>query len=128
MLASGSIILIFSASHLASVGLTAYIEDLVAANRRIFGVLGSGIYFTWAPPLLLSGTCNSDLIISISALTAWISTAVGEESTLSAASKAAIETILKNGGGGGQNNSCTRVRLPSAISRHDNKKIWAVGA
>ena len=127
VLANGSIIMIFSASHLANVGLTAYVEDLVAANRRISGVLGRSIYFTGAPPLLLGGTYNSDLIISISALTAWIGTAVGEESTLSSASKVAFETILENGGGGGQYNSCSRVRLPCAISSHDNKKIWAVG-
>ena len=38
----------------------------------------------------------------------------------------AIDTILENGGGGGQYSSCTRVRLPTSLSSHDNKKIWMV--
>ena len=45
-LASGSIILIFMATHLANVGRASYIEDLVAANKCILGTLGSGCYCT----------------------------------------------------------------------------------
>ena len=127
ILASGSIILIFSASHLSNVGLAAYVEDLVAANRRILGALGGGVYFSAAPPMLMGGTGNGDLIVSISALTAWISTAVGEDTSFIVSSKVAMDTLLENGGGGGQYSSCTRVRLPTSLSSHDNKKIWAVG-
>ena len=126
-LASGSIILIFMATHLANVGRASYIEDLVAANKCILGTLGSGCYFSAAPPMLLGCTGNSDLIVSISALTAWINTSVGEDSTFSGSSKVTIDTILENGGSGGQYSSCTRVRLPLSLSSHDNKKIWVVG-
>ena len=61
-LASGSLVLIFSATHLANVGLAAYIEDLVATKKRILGGLGRDIHFSPAPPMLLYGTGNRDLI------------------------------------------------------------------
>ena len=49
-LSPGSIIMIFSLSHIANVGVAAYIEDLVACRKRLVGALGSNIYVTAAPP------------------------------------------------------------------------------
>ena len=47
-LSDGSVVMVFSAAHLALVGLTGYIEDLVAARRRLLTALGKNIYFTAA--------------------------------------------------------------------------------
>ena len=49
-LAPSSIILLFSMSHIAQVGVAAYIEDLVAAKIRLRAVLGADIYVSTAPP------------------------------------------------------------------------------
>ena len=49
-LTNGSIVMIFTASHLANVGLASYIEDLVVAKRKLAAALGRGIYFAAAPP------------------------------------------------------------------------------
>ena len=54
----GSIVMVFSAVHLALIGLTAYIEDLVCARKRLLANLGPNIYITAAPLLLLSGSSN----------------------------------------------------------------------
>ena len=52
---SGSTILLFSATHLAHVGIAGYIEDLVATRKRITAALGNNIYVSTAPPLLMCG-------------------------------------------------------------------------
>ena len=52
---------------------------------------------------------------------------MGEDTSFIVSSKVAMDTLLENGGGGGQYSSCTRVRLPTSLSSHVNKKIWAVG-
>ena len=44
-LVRGRVVLMFSASHLSNAGLAAYIEDLVAAKKRVLGALGRDIYF-----------------------------------------------------------------------------------
>ena len=54
-LGSGSIILLFSATHLSHVGIAGYIEDMVAARKRISAALGGDIYVSTAPPLLMCG-------------------------------------------------------------------------
>ena len=126
-LTNGSIIMMFSASHLANVGLAGYIEDLVSARRKLAAALGRGIYFAAAPPMLLGGTRNTDLISNISALTAWVNLAAEEDSRFSATSDIALQIMLENGSNGGQRYSCTRVRLPASLDNLDKKTVWAVG-
>ena len=115
----------FSASHLANVGISAYIEDLAAAKKRITGGLGRDIYFSSAPPMLLSGTGNSELITNITALVDWVSNRVPEEVNFISSSRVALDVIIENGRGGSQTGPTTRMRLPVSLDGHD-KKIWAV--
>ena len=68
---AGSVVLLGSASHLADVGLTAYIEELCAVAQRIQSLQGGCIYFSPCPMLLLNGSNNSMLIRAIIELTAW---------------------------------------------------------
>ena len=77
--------------------------------------------------MLLGGTRKTDLIINISALTAWVDQAAEEDSHFTATSDIALEIILENGSNGGQRNSCTRVRLPASMDSLDKKTVWAIG-
>jgi hypothetical protein len=69
---SGGIILIFSAAHLANVGLVAYIQDLLAAETKLQARLSKETRVQPLPPLLLQGTGDSNLIRDLVSLEAWI--------------------------------------------------------
>ena len=127
-LSHGSIVLLFSASHLARVGLTAYVEDLVTAKRRLSTTLGDDLYFTAAPPLLMGGTTNSELVKNIFALTGWVTNTLPEEIRLDKANEAALKIILDNGYGGSQQTGSSRVRLPASINKLEPCNIWSVGS
>ena len=68
----GSIIMIFSLSHIANVGVAACIEDLVACRKHLVGALARDIYVTAAPPLLLPGIALPAVIRDITSLHGWI--------------------------------------------------------
>jgi hypothetical protein len=57
-----SIVLLFSGTHLARAGATAYMEDLVTAVAALKAILGQEIKVTPLPPLFLGG-CNSTATI-----------------------------------------------------------------
>ena len=120
-LVRGSVVLMFSASHLANAGLAAYIEDLVAAKKRVLGALGKDIYFSAAPPMLLPGTGNRELISNITALVDWINKGVAEEVNFNISGRVALDAIMENGRGGGQHGATTRLRLPATIDGLDRK-------
>ena len=120
-LTRGSVVLLFSATHLANVGLAAYIEDLVEAKKRILGALGRDIYISSAPPMLLAGTGNKELISNIFALEEWVSYGVTEEINFYSSSRVALDTILENGRGGGQHCNTSRLRLPASLDSQEKK-------
>ena len=127
-LSDGSVVMVFSAAHLALVGLTGYIEDLVAARRRLLTALGKNIYFTAAPPLLLGGSRCSELVKNIFALVGWAGQTFPEEIRLEEASNTALNILLENGHGGAQPATATRVRLPLYTTSIEPSKIWTVGS
>jgi hypothetical protein len=59
---AGNIVLMFSASHLAKVGLSAYIMDHVEASNRIKSKWGRETRVGALPPLLLAGCPDASLI------------------------------------------------------------------
>jgi hypothetical protein len=61
----GSVILVFSATFLATVGLELYTMEMQEAERRIHNVLGRETIFQPLPPILLGGTSDSNLIRSL---------------------------------------------------------------
>jgi hypothetical protein len=67
----GSTILIFSASHLANVGLAAYCSDLLKARDKIWKQTGNKTVVGPLPPILLGGSNNAELIRNIFELVAW---------------------------------------------------------
>ena len=127
-LCGGSILLIFSASHLARVGITAYIEDMVTAKMRLTTRIGNTSHVSAAPPMLMCGTSNSELIKNIFALTGWTNQALPEDIRLDASNNIALEIILENGQGGSQPVSSTRVRLPISIDSYEPYRVWCVGS
>ena len=127
-LSHGSIVLFFSASHLSRVGLTAYIEDLVIAKRRLSSTLGEDLYITATPPLLMGGTANSEMVKNIFALTGWVTNTLPEEIRLNKSNEEALRIILENGYGGSQQTGSSRVRLPASINKIEPCNIWSVGS
>ena len=127
-LCDGSIVMVFSAAHLALVGLHAYTEDMVLARRSLLSSLGPNIYFTAAPPLLLCGSTNSELLKNTFALTGWANSALTEEERLDMSSDTALGVILENGHGGAQLDGSSRMRLPTSITSLGHSKIWSVGS
>jgi hypothetical protein len=67
----GSIVLLFTASHLADVGLAMYTEDLLAARKMIKEKTGMGTLVSPLPPMLLGGCSDPALLRSIYELTVW---------------------------------------------------------
>ena len=126
-LSPGSIIMIFSLSHIANVGVAAYIEDLVACRKRLVGALGGDIYVTAAPPLLLPGVALPAAIRDISSLHDWIEGGVAEEVLFKTACDEALEAISDNGYGEAQVEVSARLRTSANLSGGTAQKIWATG-
>jgi hypothetical protein len=67
----GSLILMFSGSHMARAGTVGYIEDLLAATASIKSVMGQELRVAPLPPMFLGG-CNSPEVLRIAAeVSAW---------------------------------------------------------
>jgi hypothetical protein len=70
-LPSGSIILALSVAHLACVGLEAYIEDHLEAERGLKKKFGRDTRVGLLPPLLLAGCNNQATVRALYELLAW---------------------------------------------------------
>ena len=101
-LCPGSLILLFSVTHIAQVGIAGYIEDLVSARKRLKEKLGDSIYVSAAPLLLLCGLDREESIRDIFDLQEWIGGAVPEELHFKSANYEALCAIMENGDGGAQ--------------------------
>ena len=126
-LGSGSIILLFSATHLSYVGIAGYIEDMVAARKRISAVLGGDIYMSTAPPLIMCGMEREETIRDVFDLQEWIVGGVAEEIQFKAANAEALCSIMENGYGGAQTEHKARIWLPVSLSGPLAQKIWSTG-
>ena len=112
---AGSVVLLGSASHLADVGLTAYIEELCAVAQRIQSLQGGCIYFSPCPMLLLDGSNNSMLIRAIIELTAWSNVVFADSvSYCAGAMRDAASGLRKNSTGDCATSSC-RLLLPAGL-------------
>jgi hypothetical protein len=69
---AGSVVVLASASHLARVGTAAYARDFVHEGGRLVSTKGGGIELVHGVPILLSGTEDSALIRSMTALQHWL--------------------------------------------------------
>ena len=123
----GTVILLASASHLGSVGLAGYAEDLVRASKLIMTALSSRVTVRAGPLVLLGGTDDPALIRAMAEMVGWISNLkdTGEGfpgDTL----KAALLVARNHGEGGVQPSPLIKIRLPVSLLSYE-KKTWESG-
>jgi hypothetical protein len=119
----GSVVLISSASHLASVGTAGYAEDVVRCTKLLLQAFRDGITVKHGVPILMEGTDSPELIRSLSEIDGWLSHLNGGDSFPLAARKAAL-LAQKNAGSGTQADFSQRIRLPKNLSTFE-KVTWA---
>ena len=61
----GSVILLGSASHLASVGTAVYAEELILVFKSLRQMLVGEVYIMHCPPMLMDGSSNAALLRAI---------------------------------------------------------------
>ena len=91
-LPAGSVVAMFSASHLANVGTAAYTQALANEARRLRNIFGANLTVAAAPPLLMNGTSMPRLCRSLLEVGAWLKT-LKEDNITGNSWKAAIELI-----------------------------------
>ena len=124
---AGSVVLLGSASHLADMGLTAYVKELCAVAQRIQSLQGGCIYFSPCPMLLLAGSNNNMLIRAIIKLTAWSNVVFADSVRYcTGAMREAASGLRKNSTGNCAASSC-RLLLPAGIRPVSLKKKWESG-
>ena len=121
----GSVVLLGSATHLATVGSSGYAEDFVEASLRIGAVLHRSSVVAAAPMVLLDGSRDPALIRSIVEISAWLEIIFDKIAGFSGeAHRAVVAAIGECGKGGYQDSYSMRVRFPSGpLTRA--KTTWA---
>jgi hypothetical protein len=124
---AGSIVLIFSPSHLAKVGLSAYISDHVAAITRIKNKWGKETHVGALPPLLLAGCPDATLVREIYEFTTWAENYyAGTDCHLGETLVLAKQLIRLSRDGAQTTLEPRRYRLP-AKAETDDEVLWHSG-
>jgi hypothetical protein len=120
----GSIILMFSFSHLRNVGLTAYIEDYLAAEKMLIEKLGKETRVAPLPPMLLTGSDDKNSLRLLAELMGWTAYYFYYEECFHEEShKTAASIIRESGSGSWPDWEERRYRLPDRNT--DTKtRIW----
>jgi hypothetical protein len=121
----GSVILLFSASHLADVGVSAYAEQLVEASEWLREKLGRETLVAPLPPVLLGGCTDPSLVRSLFKLfTLSDSYYRGMEGYLEESTISALAAIKYLGTESKANWEERRIILPC---RDKGKQAWSSG-
>jgi hypothetical protein len=124
-LGEGSLVLIFSAAHMATAGTIGYIEDLLSASAQIRSVLGQHILVAPAPPLFTSGCKNAEVIRICAKISAWIAgTYYEEEEYLADSFILANEAMVGENDDDAQDDHTIRMRLPASNDPRKGKRTW----
>jgi hypothetical protein len=122
----GSLILLFSGTHMARARTVGYIEDLLAASASNKSVMGQELRV--APlPLMFLGGCNSPEVLRIAAeVSAWAQDVYRRaEGFIVESYKLALECI-QDDSDGAQSDYKVRMRLPVALAPAAGKKCWVM--
>ena len=124
-IAPGSVVLIGSATYLASVGICGYADEFVEACQKVGSFLGDSCVVSAVPMVMLDGSRDPALIRSIVETNAWLEKIFDKVAGFPAEShRTVIECLGECGRDGFQNCYSTRVRLPcNRFSKA--KKTWA---
>jgi hypothetical protein len=110
----GSLVLIGSLSHLANVGLSAYVYDLLDSVSTITSKLGREVRVSPLPPMMMSGIDSGQVIREVFELATWAEAYFPNDVFLSETTAAALEEIKKSGEGSQSYMEPKRVRLPAS--------------
>jgi hypothetical protein len=123
----GSCILVFSASHLAAVGIAGYTEEFLVVKMMIKERLGKATIVLPLPPILLGGSDRPDLLREVCELMSWTEDYFKEDgSLLDASLKAAREILMEQGTGSKETREFRRVLLPDMYTV-SKRKPWSSG-
>jgi hypothetical protein len=109
----GSIILIGSVAHLADVGISAYISDIIEASTQLRSALGRDVKVGVLPPLLLTGIDSAQVLSEIFELAAWAKDFYPQDCFLEDSFKTALEMIRETGDRMQRYLEPKRMRLPA---------------
>jgi hypothetical protein len=125
----GSVILIFSATHLLNLGLTQYTADLIAVINKIQSRYGKETNVQPLPPVLLPGTTVEPLIRSLLELMMWSDEYFAGDTYLETTSLMTRCIILELGEGEQQIPTIQRYALPekNVSDGKEWKRVWASG-
>jgi hypothetical protein len=127
-LGAGSMVLIFSAAHMATAGTAGYIEDLLAASAQIKSVLGQHVMVAPAPHLFMGGCRTKEVVRTCAEVSAWIDEGYGEdEGYLVESFRLANETLVAHNDDDLQEDFTVRIRLPTTNDLRKGKRCWVMG-
>jgi hypothetical protein len=122
----GTLIMAFSASHLANIGIGQYTRDLVSIANKIAVKYGSETIFQPLPPQLLGGTDSKLLIRPILELIAWSNSYYVGDNYLEESQLRAKCILLEMGEGEQEIPAVMRYALP-VKNRAKDTRVWASG-
>jgi hypothetical protein len=121
----GSIVLLFSPTHLTTVGLTAYIGNHLAATKKIQDRLGRETRVAPLPPLLLASCNNKTTIREMLEFVSWDQDFYKDkDSWLEDSFEEAMKQLRRTGTGVQGDLEPRRLRLPAAGGE---EKLWFSG-
>jgi hypothetical protein len=121
----GSVIMLFSASHLANVGVAEYAEQLIEASKRLKDKLGKETLVAPLPPVLLGGCNDPSLVRSLYELIVWSDSYYrGMEGYLEESTISALATIKYLGTDNREDWEERRIALPC---KEGGKQAWSSG-
>jgi hypothetical protein len=121
----GSVILIGSISHLADVGLSAYIGDLIEAEKRIQSSFSRDVKVGLLPPTTLTGLAVPSVVRELFELMTWAADYYPADVALEDSMKLAATILRQNGEGVQSYLEPRRLRLPSRDEAR--YKLWHSG-
>jgi hypothetical protein len=122
----GSVVMAFSAAHLANVGLEQYTRDLVSMEEKLKSKYGQETNFQPLPPLLLGGTENKMLIRSLFELSMWVELYYTSDNSLEKTNMLSRCILLELGKGEAPVPEMRRYTLPAKDS-NTAARVWASG-
>jgi hypothetical protein len=124
-LEAGSLIMLFSATNLATAGVVGYCADLIGAIERLKRSIGEHVVFTPAPHMFGGGCSSGETVRAAIEVGAWSIHVFGKELCHMKNSFEAANDIVANSGYGGiVPDHLNRYRLPTADRRYTT---WVSG-
>ena len=121
-LAAGTVILLFSISHLAAVGTAAYIDDLAAMRRFIKKARGEGVLVGALPPLVSCVSSSPTLNRQLREVSHWmLNQDPRDECSLIGATKAAMDILVRSASGNPVASAPERLRMQANMNESGKK-------